>query len=355
VLVNQDDHKVFDLIESREAEAVTDLLKKYPYIKKVTRDGSKTYALAISEALPNAIQISDRFHLFKNFTDALKSDLALILPAYIPGSDAENDNSICENLSLTKKEQDELERHFKKQELAAAIRKRYDECGRKNIIQKEFDLSYRTVNKYLNNDPVLVKYEKVSSLTPYFWVIYESFMADENSYQTFRKIKDMGYPGTYSNMAKYIRLKKRKGILSKNGGVPKMYMLKLLYNKGIFDLPIKSEWQYILLNYLKRNKKIHSRIMLATEFRIAIFSKDAKQLCDWIEKAKGFKDLKKVQSFINGMESDIEAVKNAVIYDETNGVVEGAVCKIKKIKRVHYGRCKFDLLRQKILMQNQPN
>jgi len=334
VLVNQDDHKVFDLIESRNVEAVKDLLKKYPYINKVTRDGSKTYALAISEALPNAIQISDRFHLFKNFTDALKSDLTLILPAYISNSDRENEKNIIEHLPLTKKEQDELERHFKKQELAAAIRKRYEECGRKNIIQREFDLSYRTVNKYLNNDPVLVKYEKVSSLTPYFEIIYESVMADENSYQTFRKIQEMGYPGSYSNMAKYIRLKKRKGVFKKTG-VQKVYLLKLLYNKGVFDLPIKREWQEILLHYLKRNKEIQSIMMLATEFRIAMFSKDTKQLYDWINKAKAFKDLKKVQSFINGMESDIEAVKNAVFYDETNGVVEGAICKIKKIIRVH--------------------
>ena len=90
VFVNQEDHRIFDLIGSRDQNDVADLLKKYPYIEKVTRDGSRIYAGVISEALPNAIQISDRFHLFKGLTDALKADLAFILPNHIPGNAYDN-------------------------------------------------------------------------------------------------------------------------------------------------------------------------------------------------------------------------------------------------------------------------
>ncbi|WP_420042285.1 transposase [Bacillus thuringiensis] len=35
----------------------------------VARDGSITYHNAITEAYPEAVQVSDRFHILKNLTD----------------------------------------------------------------------------------------------------------------------------------------------------------------------------------------------------------------------------------------------------------------------------------------------
>jgi predicted transcriptional regulator len=63
------------MIPSREYEDVKDWLKTYPNIELVSRDGSATYRKAINDALPDAIQVSDRFHLFKNLTDYAKEYL----------------------------------------------------------------------------------------------------------------------------------------------------------------------------------------------------------------------------------------------------------------------------------------
>ena len=52
-----------------------------------------------------------------------------------------------------------------------------------------------------------------------------------------------------------------------------------------------------------------------------------------------------------GIERDLEAVKNGIKYDYNNGLAEGSVNKIKVIKRIMYGRCSFDLLKQKVLLQ----
>ena len=38
-----------------------------------------------------------------------------------------------------------------------------------------------------------------------------------------------------------------------------------------------------------------------------------------------------MNSFIHGIERDIEAVKNAIIYEYNNGLAEGSVNKIKVI------------------------
>ena len=68
-MVDLESHKLVDMIESREMNDVLTWLEKYPNIQIVSRDGSRTYANAISEAHPKAIQISDRFHLIKNLND----------------------------------------------------------------------------------------------------------------------------------------------------------------------------------------------------------------------------------------------------------------------------------------------
>jgi len=58
---------------------------------------------------------------------------------------------------------------------------------------------------------------------------------------------------------------------------------------------------------------------------------------------------KPLSAFASGLLMDIEAVKNSIISDLSNGFVEGNVNKIKTVKRTMYGRAKIDLLRVKIL------
>jgi len=347
VLVNQADHQIIDLIESRDEDDVIGLLIKYPNIKRITRDGSFIYARAINIVLPNAIQISDRFHLLQSLTTALKADLIMILPAIIRINEDEVSNEYV-FVKLTQKEMAEINRHERNVELARALRVRYEECGVIKTVCEEFALSYRTVKKYLDNDPTRQRHDNASSLTPYFEIIYKAINEHTSPYEIFKEIKVKGYHGTFSNMLKYIRVKKSKGLFSSNC-ISRENLLKLLFNKGVYDLVIGKEAQERIINYLRVHKYIHSIIMLVTEFRIAIFSKNPAVIHKWIKKAKAFTELKKLQSFIKGICRDITAVENAIIYEESNGVVEGAVCKIKKVKRVHYGRCGFALLKQKIL------
>ena len=61
-------------------------------------------------------------------------------------------------------------------------------------------------------------------------------------------------------------------------------------------------------------------------------------------------NISELQSYVEGISSDLDAVKNAIQYDYNNGLAEGSVTKIKLIKRVMYGRNSFQLLRAKVLL-----
>ena len=60
-------------------------------------------------------------------------------------------------------------------------------------------------------------------------------------------------------------------------------------------------------------------------------------------------NVKELTSFVTLIESDIDAVKNAIKYDYSNGFTEGFNTKTKVIKKVMYDRRSFDSLRLKIL------
>jgi transposase len=63
ILVNIETGKPLDLLPDRTAEAVLPWLKSHQEIEVVSRDRASAYADAVKRALPNAIQVADRYHL----------------------------------------------------------------------------------------------------------------------------------------------------------------------------------------------------------------------------------------------------------------------------------------------------
>ncbi|WP_416384480.1 transposase [Roseibium aggregatum] len=81
------------------------------------------------------------------------------------------------------------------------------------------------------------------------------------------------------------------------------------------------------------------------DFQSMIRSKTARRLDDWLEAAKN----SLVGSFANGVEKDIDAVRNAIISPWSNGQTEGQITRLKLIKRQMYGRAKLDLLQARLI------
>jgi transposase len=63
ILVDLDLHQVIDVLAERSSQTSADWMRDHPEIDYVSRDRGKDYAQGASEGAPQAIQISDRFHL----------------------------------------------------------------------------------------------------------------------------------------------------------------------------------------------------------------------------------------------------------------------------------------------------
>lgn len=90
IICNLDTKEIIDVLHSRTKEELNKCLQQYPNIRVVSRDGSQSYAAAITETITTALQVSDKFHLIKNLLEAVGS--------YIKGY---TDNQIARQLDCS--------------------------------------------------------------------------------------------------------------------------------------------------------------------------------------------------------------------------------------------------------------
>lgn len=216
-------------------------------------------------------------------------------------------------------------------------------------------LSRQTVRRYLNPN--------ISAVHGSYGVSRECALADFHSVidelitngQTFKKIEEhirhRGYTGSASAIRMYTTRKRRlieatiQSDADKYELVDRKHLIKLLYKPIGKIKEISKE----LLERITSEYPVLSDIykVLAT-FKEVLFCKKPDRLAFWINSTK-LLDISEINSFIKGIENDIEGVKNSIIYEYSNGLAEGNVNKIKVIKRIMYGRCKFETLRRKVL------
>jgi len=405
-MVDIESRRIVDMLDSRDLEDVTNWLKTYPNLQIVSRDGSQTYTSAIKEAHPNAIQVNDRFHLLKNLTDYCKRYITQTvkfkvdvgrLPIYKnitknpygPKSKVEKIkqaqdlqekglspsqiskelkmdirtvnkyiNLKFDNVDILEKDATQLNHEAsvnKKQRNIDNVRQLYkDGCAIK-AIARETGLTRKTVKRYLdpNTSAVHAAYgtTRKSPLTPFHELIDELLENGLTFKKIEEKIRENGYNGSASTIRMYTTHKRRliKQVIgtvdSKVEIVERNHLIKLLYKPLDKVKEISSE-QFEAV--IEKNPFLSDIYELVKSFKEVLFSKIPEKLDNWIEKAK-LLNITGVNSFINGINRDIEGVKNSIIYDYSNGLAEGSVNKIKVIKRIMYGRCNFETLREKVL------
>ena len=412
VMVDVETRKIVDMIESRETDDVCDWLKNYPNIRVVSRDGSQQYAAAITKALPNAMQVSDRFHIVKNLSERAKDVYKRLFQGRIAipitsgtqdfryemlvASASERASAVaklrCEGRSkseiilmtgLTERAVNKLLNMkeigtmlggttVRGREHEQAVNKLLDRANRVRAlkdaglsitkISQETGYGWTTVKNYLSDNfsPINAHYgkQREGKLAPYRDEVLR-LRADGHTYKAIHNIiKIKGYTGTQDAIRGFVTKEQRirRDIVSAvHDGNPveyidKKWMMKLLYkpnekSRGLTDEQLSA----IFDNY----PLARTVLDLVKEFKALLKKKKPELLVQWMEKAIST-GIPEFDTFVNGLKQDIDAVCNIFMSDVNNGLAEGTINKIKVIKRVMYGRCRFDLLRNKCLALDYP-
>jgi transposase len=177
-----------------------------------------------------------------------------------------------------------------------------------------------------------------------------------NERKTFReisaKIRELGYHGSESTVRMYAANKRWNNQAlydeaQKNTEViERKLILKLLYNpiEKVKGITVKQ-----LAKIIEQFPQLSAVYDLIRSYKALFAARHVEDLEQWLQSAKslGSPD---VDSYTNGISRDIDAVKNAILHNHNNGLAEGSVNKIKRIKHAMYGRASFSTLRTKVLM-----
>ena len=340
------------MIPSRDTETVAQWLKSYPEIEVVSRDGSIGYAKAIREALPEAMQVSDRFHLVKNLIDGAKEYIKRTIPVRIK-LEASITPTNQKVKKLTKTAIRRQGREEAKNELVRTVKEMHLNGYSANAISRELKINFRTVIKYIKHQGRFVNAsdERKSILDPYKDTIIALNHEGKTIVYIFRTITEKGYEGSYDNLYAFLDkynegLGRRDRKTSPESTLRRGMLISLL-KKDISRF--KEADQMKMKEYIEANEYLQNLYSAVNRFREILKSKDESRLEDWLSEVKRY-NIRELNTFVRVVERDIEAVKNAIRTEFSNGIIEGVINKIKVIKRIMYGRCSFELLRLKAIM-----
>lgn len=315
--MDNDNKKKVEVINSREKDEVVKTLKLFTKIKTITRDFSQTYKNAINEALPKAIQIVDRFHILKNLTDDLNDYLKRNIADRTKMIDQEGKIGIEEEIILNKRQRSKKESAERKWKVIQEAQKLYKKGMNITNIAKKLKISRQTVYNYLEQKQPLER-STHSILDPYVPMIKSLILEGKKVYEIYDKIKANGYKGKtslFTSRLRGIRQETRMNIK-----YLKRSKIKQLLFRNIEEIKDEST-RADLEKYLETNHELNNIVNMLRRFKEIIFSKKARRLNKWIKDAKKI-NVKELNSFITLIESDIDAVKNAIKYDYSNGLTE---------------------------------
>jgi hypothetical protein len=224
-------------------------------------------------------------------------------------------------------------------------------------ISKDTGFTKSTIKQYLSPDfnPVNAHYgnRRNGILSPYRDEIIHLRSEGKTYGQIVEVLREKGYTGTEDAIRGFVTKERRiaKDLHEKTEAEPselieRKWLIKLLF-KPLSDVKGITEEQFkAVIEKYPAIKNIYDAV---SSFKKIVFSKKVEDLSFWMAKTESL-GIDEINSFINGLKKDIVAVKNAITLEYNNGLAEGSVNKLKVIKRIMYGRNKFELLRNKVLM-----
>lgn len=370
ILVDLEQSRIIDLLPDRTADSLIQWLEERPGIEIVSRDRSQTYADAISQAAPEAIQVADRWHLLKNLSDALfkilqeeygtiKKQLAEMHEEEGAKRNQVELTTVSSNVSsqqLTPAEQRRKER----MEFAQRLHK---QGWTQKDIARYLNINRKTVSRYLRSFSVKVwRHRKSRRLLDPFkpYILKRWNEGCHNAAQLFREIDQQGFTGGRTTVRNFVRqLRQASGLPPKgcheNGQAlvvdptkqpPTLRSLTWLILKQPDKRSEKDE--RMLAQMSVGQSRLITTIEMARKFSAIVRQQKSQELDDWLDQASHSND-RIWKNFAASLKQDYDAVRAALLFQWSNGPTEGHVNRLKCVKRQMYGRANLDLLRQRLV------
>jgi transposase len=404
ILLNLTTHQVVELLADREADTFANWLGEHPGVEIISRDRAGAYAEGGKRGAPQALQVADRFHLYLNLTEAVEASLrrqekwlseVLLevggedLPTPLssleqtgtklgPLEEAKSQEAPTPKLATPKsKNERAIPKPASRGEVARQARQalrqdRYEQMAELanqgysiNAIALHLGFDRRTVEKWLKAGQPLAPstrqrpWLKLGPYQPYLQQRWHSGF--QNVKLLIAEIEAQGYQGGTTMVYDYLRkLRPKLEKLSRHphyqgaaqrAAAPVQKGIKV--RKATWLLmkdweKLASKERLTLQILCEKNEEIARVYQVVVKFKEMFREQKLEAWGEWHEQVKSAQ-IGELASFAAGLRRDEKAVKAAIISQVSNGPTEGAINRLKNIKRSMFGRAKFTMLRARVL------
>ncbi|GAB1798327.1 ISL3 family transposase [Priestia megaterium] len=342
IIINQETRRPIAILNGRDKETVVKWLEQHPTIQTVTRDGSFTYAKAISQALPHAYQITDPWHILKGLFTAIRETLQQSFPSI--WRKTEYKNPTTEPLIIRKTD---VQRHqYAEQVWQRALEvKEWKEKGKSIAwISRQMHISRNTVYKDLRRkkkEPI----SRVRLLAPFLNQLRQWNLSGWTTSRMEAELKKIGYTGCRSTLNEAVsRIRHEYRASATTHSLSRASLLWKIWSEK------NRNWLDSLPSAcLKEFPLIPQLFEVTRKFRNIVSKRSNQGIPGWIETCKMY-SFPALDTFITYIEKDLQGVMAACVDPLSNGLSEGHIHRVKMLKRMMYGRASDELLKKRVLI-----
>ena len=365
IVVDLERREVVDVLPERSTAGTAEWLSQHPEIEIISRDRAEAYAQGAREGAPDAQQVADRWHVLSNLGEALERFLnqhQATLRDAAQEEDTSSDPPKADPPATLKPtrlnpNQEQIQQH------RAARLARYDEIHRlheqghtNKAIAAHFRMGQSTIRKFLRALTFPERSQRrtvAGKLGPFHPLIREHWDAGNRDMKLLlAELRALGYTGSLTRVYDYVQIlrqdgRPRHGLKAGAGKFSPRQVVSMLLT------PERSPEQQTFLDRLTTRSAIFATVRGLTERFCSLLRKRPREdahvcLGLWVAEAIS-SSIVSLASFARGLRDDWEAVVAGLSLKWSQGPVEGAVNRIKMIKREMFGRANFDLLRRRVL------
>jgi transposase len=257
-----------------------------------------------------------------------------------------------------------LARHVERRDRYQQLLHLREEGFTQKEIARRLGMAERTVRHWLTRGipyaaPEL-RHKRRRGFDPYAAYVRERFsQGSHNGLQLWRELQTQGYKGGSRAVYRFLSQLKQGsaptvgGKSQRSQAAPDSPVEQWTAKQAVWwfirdPSDLKEKEQQTLAAIRQASPTADIVYAFAQDFMQMLRRLEGQRLDVWLSQVKTSR-IPELQRFARSIQRDKDAILAGLTLQESNGVVEGKINKLKLIKRMMYGRAEFPLLRQRVL------
>ncbi|HEY2834651.1 MAG TPA: ISL3 family transposase [Sporichthyaceae bacterium] len=358
VLVDMATHRPVDVLADREVDTFAGWLSAHPGTEVICRDRAGAYAEGARLGAPGAVQVADRWHLWHNLAEHVENTVrahrGCLRASATPVRGVDDAGDADEDAEPVVVPTRELPIMTRTRERHRVISERAAAGVSMSAIARELGLDRATVRRFVraeNLDELLVKTRQRASLLDGFtdYLHHRWAQGVRDAAALTGELRELGYRGSDQTVRRYLApLRDGRAAPPARPLAPTVREVTgwLLRPSAALEESQRVRLKQVLANC----PELEATAGHVRGFAEMMTQRRGDRLEDWLTAVEADTSQPELARFARGLRRDQAAVTAGLTHEHSSGAVEGAVNRIKMLKRQMFGRAGFDLLRTRILL-----